>query len=453
MSNWNIRWLAIIAGAILLVGMVGLGAFRLDSGEEGTAALDVAPPSATDAVPPGVSPDEVRAVHATPTAQSETSARITLPSTAVTQWETLIFSLEGFQPDETVTLQAKNGDSFEDFGQVQVDSSGQAVDAEVILPSWLESGAREIQAIGDSGQTMALATINVRAKELWANLDSYSLQQASRLGFIAGGFQPSDRVSVYLTQGGDSTPLESQEPLAIMETDESGNTSWTEIEVPVVQPGKHVLLMKGEKGEELATDVEVMPLAPELELSPWSGLPGLEIDINARGFLPDEKVDLFIGEVGNPVTTFTADQYGGIWGGGPITIPMVSQGEKLPIILRGQSSGAVVTRDFSVIAPHPWMDLSSYSGYAGATVTANGGGFAAGERVTLHVGTASSPAVAETIADDQGRYRGLGPAQVPADATESAVFVVVGQDSGAQTSATFKVQEPFHPEIPDQGGE
>ena len=45
---------------------------------------------------------------------------------------------------------------------------------------------------------MALATINVRLRAM-GDLDSYSLQQASRLGFIAGGFQPSDRVSVYLT--------------------------------------------------------------------------------------------------------------------------------------------------------------------------------------------------------------------------------------------------------------
>ena len=63
---------------------------------------------------------------------------ITLPSTAVTQWETP-YLLEGLQPDETVTLQAKMAIPSK-ISARWVDSSGQAVDAEVILPSWLESG-------------------------------------------------------------------------------------------------------------------------------------------------------------------------------------------------------------------------------------------------------------------------------------------------------------------------
>lgn len=451
MSNWNRRWLFALAGALILVA-AGLGAMRADIREEGSHALDVAPPSASRARPAeGGGPDQTgEAAPAASRAGSQPTARLLLPSGAVPQWETLKFSLEGFQPEETVTLQVKDGDSFKEIGQVLVDGEGKAADAEILLPSWLESGTREVQAVGDSGQTMVLGTMHVRAKELWANLSSYSFHQASKLGFVAGGFQPGDQVNVYLSQGGDACGVASQRPLASVKTDEAGNTTWTEFEVPVVQPGEYVLLMKGDRGEELKTKVEVMPLAPELELSPWSGLPGRQVDINARGFLPDEKVELFLGSAREPVITFTADRYGDIWGGGPISMPMESQGEKLAVTLRGQRSGAVVTRDFAVIAPHPWIDLSSYSGYAGTGVTVKGGGFAAGERVTLHLGSASGPVVGEVVADEQGRYQGLGPAQVPADAEQAVVFVALGESSGAQASATFKVQKPFHPEIPGE---
>lgn len=439
MRNGNVRWALALAGVVVLVALVGVATGSLDVAGPGAGGEWSRTPSSERAAPGADG-------GAGPTATPRPSALLLFPSLPATQWEELAFAVEGFQPGETVVLLVEHEGTAKEIGRLEANGEGKIEDGKVILPSWLESGKRSATAVGGDSGTRAAATLYVRARNLWVNLSSYNPRLASKLGFIAGGFEPGDRVKVYLTLGGDANSLSSQEPLATMEADEAGNTSWTEAEIPPVEPGKYTLLLKGDRTEgELKESVTVEPLRPELELSPWSGPPGRKVDLNGNGFLPNEQVEVFLGAGTEPIGTFRADRYGGLWGAGPISIPLDSRGGRLPILLRGKTSGGEVARDFSVVAPSPWVELSSYAGFAGAAVVARGGGFAAGERVTLHVGSASSPAVATTVTNEDGHYVGLGPGVVPSDAVQEVTFVVVGESSGAQGEATFKVMEPFAP--------
>lgn len=447
MINGNHRWLLIL-GAVLLLAVVGLGARAQDAGVSGTSNVTAPAPQPKESG----SPEAVEPEPAQPTAEvEEPKALLVLPSQAVIQWETLKFSAEGFQPGEEVVLQVDQEGEAKEIGRVAADGDGKIKDGEVLLPSWLESGARTVQAVGESSGAKASETMRVRAKNLWVNLSGYNPQPATKLGFIAGGFEPGDQIRAYLTESADPSHLASQQPLATVTADESGNTSWTEMEIPVVQPGKYNLLLKGENTQEdLKTAITVEPLQPQLELSPWSGLPGRSFDVNAQGFLPGEQVDVFLGTSNEPVGSYQADQYGGVWGAGPISIPVQSRGGGVPVRLQGKSSGATITAEFSVVAANPWLELSNYSGFAGSPVMAHGGGFASGERVTLHMGGATGPVVGETFADEEGAYRGLGPVATPSDAQREVTFVVVGESSGTSAQATFKVVEPFREELPEQ---
>lgn len=440
--NSSRRWL-LIAGAVLLaVALVG----RLNAGVGDISSRDASLPAGEQSGGAG----ERQAESPQPAPASEPSAALTLPSGATIQWEDFSFSAEGFEPGETVTLQVDHEGEAKEIGQATADGEGKVTDARIQLPSWLESGNRTVQAVGSSSGTSVSGTLHIRARDLWANLNAHNQPPAGKLGFIAGGFEPGDRIRAYITQG-DATSVGSEQPLATVTADEVGNTSWTELQVPVLQPGKYNLLLKGETTEKpLSTAITIAPLQPQMELSPWSGLPGSSFDVNAKGFLPNEEVELLLGTATSAASSYSADQYGGVWGAGPIDVPIDSKSGALAVGLRGRSSGATAVAEFNVVGANPWLELSSYSGFAGSPVTAGGGGFAAGERITLHMGNAGGPMVAEGTAGPDGAYRGLGPVSTPPDAEGQLTFVAVGESSGTQATATFKVVEPFQQELPQQ---
>jgi hypothetical protein len=439
-----------LGGFLLLVAVVGAARDGFGSRGESNSGLVVTSDSQgqrTNSEPGRVLPAQP------PSPPQKPAATLTMPSKAATQWEEFTFSAEGFKPGEKVSVQVDQGGTLKELGQVDADSDGKITDGKIQLPYWLESGNRSVQVVGVDSGTQATGTLHIRAKQLWINLSGYTPQPATTLGFIAGGFEPGDKVKVYLTQNGAVPTDPSVQPVATATADEAGNTVWTEFQVPVVEPGKYTLLLQGDSTKDPAkASIDVTPLQPQMELSPWSGLPGSSFDVNAKGFLANEDVDLYLGESGTPLSTYQADEYGGVWGAGPISVPTQSKGGAITVTLRGKQSGSVVKADFNVVPANPWLELSNYSGFAGSPVMAKGGGFAAGERVTLHIGNAGGPSVGETVAAEDGSYQGIGPVYTPSDATQEVTFVAVGESSGTQATATYKVVEPFNQESPGAPG-
>jgi hypothetical protein len=129
---------------------------------------------------------------------------------------------------------------------------------------------------------------------------------------------------------------------------------------------------------------------------------------------------------------------------------MQNNGGSLPIRIVGQDSGAEVSVAFSVVSTKPWLQLTTYSGPPGSPVGFSGGGWAAGERVSIHQGSDSGPVVAEGTADESGWLQpgassaATGTAANPGDdATQMVTFVAVGDQSHGSASATFTVVNPF----------
>jgi hypothetical protein len=307
------------------------------------------------------------------------------------------------------------------------------------LADELQSGAHAIAAVGQTSGRRSAATLWVRAPQPWLVLDTYDVPQYGDLGLVAGGFEPMDQVQVSLDPGANGSSVQ----LVNLTTDQAGNAVWTQLKLPKVAAGTYAMVLHGQaNGAELRRDIHVTVLKPTVELSPWAGPPGVSVQINARGFGPSEQVHVSFGGMPDP-TTLTADEYGNLWGAGPVHIPQSAPAGALALNLVGADSGAKASPEFKVLDPKPWLELTAWSGAPGAPVGFGGGGWIAGERVSIHMGSATSPAQSTGAGDDGGWLKGAGQVYIPNDVGDDVIFVAVGEQSHLVAAATFKVVLPF----------
>jgi hypothetical protein len=362
----------------------------------------------------------------------------------------------GFSAGETVSITASKGaEGAETFSLGQAEASAQGtLDALVLLlPDELESGPHALDAAGLSSRRHSGGTLWIQAREPWIVLDTYEIQPYKDVGLVDGGFDPFDSVQVSLEPSGDHAPNVPPLALVTQATDQAGNAQYAVVKLaPTTRAGTYSLVLRGVAGgQELRRDVTVDGLKPSAELSPWSGPAGVPVSMNVRGFAPGERVHVAIGSASNEVMVLVADSDGNLWGAGPVRIPQTVLTGKLPIVLTGEDSGAVVKPEFAVQEPKPWLELTNWWGAPGVPVGFGGGGWIGGETVSFHVGTAFAPALGEAKADDYGWLKVTNTVQVPLDADGPVTFVALGEMSHASASAVFSVVFPFdlkpHPTV------
>jgi hypothetical protein len=351
----------------------------------------------------------------------------------------------GFAAGESVRIVAsKTGDASSEPLQLATATAGgdgRFDPVTITLSDQLQSGAHPLRAVGQTSGREAAATLWIRAPQPWLVLDSYDVPQYGDFGFAAGGFEPMDQVVASLepAAGSPGSPVR----LVTLTTDQAGNAAWTQLKLPALAAGSYTLVLHGQANlAELRREVHVTPLKPTIELSPWAGPPGIPVQVNARGFAPNEHVHVSVGSAPDP-TALQADEYGNLWGAGPVRIPQTASPGSLDLNLVGDESGATSTAEFKVLEPKPWLELTSWSGAPGAPVGFGGGGWIGGERVDIHIGSATSPIETIGTADDNGWLKSTGQAYVPLDTGDDVIFVAVGEQSHLVAAATFKVVFPF----------
>lgn len=398
---------------------------------QGSSSGEPSPPSsgATTAVPPGA-PGEGSSPSVT-----EESLSISIPAGVVLQHGDLVVSGKGFQPGEAVSVSARmNGsESTRLIARIVADDQGVISDSiSVPTPDWLTSGIHTLVAKGEKSGLEAEAPLYVRADKLWIEIGNYGVRPTDTLGFVAGGFEPGEKIYVLL----ESLP---NSPLAELTADEAGNIPWTEVRVPVIQGGDQTLILRGDSSQEEVTALlSVVPLTPWIELVPYAGLPGSQVKVHGRGFVPGETIHITYGQNGES-STFVADEFGNFFDQALTTIPLDSRGGPLRVQATGEQSGVVVSEDFNVLPLDPWVGLDNYAGPPGTVVRFRGLGFAVGERVTIHLADPSSPPIASGQTDSEGEFGWIGMATVPIDSTKNVTFHAVGESSHAKASVTFSV--------------
>jgi hypothetical protein len=361
-------------------------------------------------------------------------------------------STTGFFPEEAVQISVKatSSSASSPIRDVQAGVDGTIDAASVVLPDSLPSGEHELIATGMISGRRSRATVFVRAPSPWLTLESGDLKPRAPVGVIVGGFATNEPVAISIRPVPPSksspspVPTESPRQLGVLSTDRVGNSRFTRFLIPYRDAGDVEIIAKGTSSlQEVKKSITLTPYQPTFDLSPWSGPPGLRFQLNARGYAPDESVDIYLGASAKPAATVVADQYGNFWGAGDVPVPYAAFSGPLDVRAVGRDSGASTTRQFSVQRPKPWLELTSYAGAPSAPVEFSGGGWAAGERVSFHLNTALSPAVIYGQADAYGWLHDAGPLYIPKDASNKLTIVAVGDSSHAWATATFTVVLPF----------
>jgi hypothetical protein len=391
--------------------------------DDPTLTPEAAPP------PPAPAPEPVIAITPQPAAQS---GQAQVSGTGFAAGEAIGITVAKTADVDADLLALANAVATDDgsFGPVTLS-----------LPDELQSGGHALQAVGQTSGRRGTGTLWLRAPQPWLVLRSDDVPQYGDVGLVAGGFEPMDQVQVSLepASGTDGDVVS----LGSLALDQAGNAAWTQVKLPRLAAGTYTMVLHGQaSAAELRREFHVTPLEPIVELSPWAGPPGAPVQFNARGFAPGERVDASVGGSQERIA-LQADGDGNLWGAGPLRIPQTASSGPLTLNLTGEDSGATATPEFKVLDPKPWLELTSWSGAPGAPVGFGGGGWIGDERVTIHIGSARSPALADGAADDNGWLKGVAQVYIPNDVDDEVIFVAVGDQSHLVAAATFKVVFPF----------
>src|SRR5947209_9124535 len=185
-------------------------------------------------------------------------------------------------------------------------------------------------------------------------------------------------------------------------------------------------------------------LAIDPQPAPQSG----QVHISGKGFAAGESVSISVAKTADagsqtlPLARAVTSS-DGAFNSVTLTLPDELQSGPRPVNAAGQTSARDSTATLWIRAPQPWLELTSWSGAPGAPVGFGGGGWIASERVTIHIGSATSPVESTGAADDGGWLKGIGQVYVSNDAGDDVIFVAVGEQSHLVAAATFKVVFPF----------
>jgi hypothetical protein len=361
-------------------------------------------------------------------------------------------STTGFFREETVQISVEDtpGVTPRPVRDVEAGLDGTIEAASVVLPESLASGEHDLIANGLISGRRSTATVYVRAPSPWLTLESGDLKPRAPVGVIVGGFATNEPVTISIRSApaklgsSPSPPPESPRQLGILSTDRVGNSPFIRFQIPYRSTGDFELVATGASSlQEVNKSITLTPYQPTFDLSPWSGPPGLRVQLKVRGYAPGEDVDIFLGANAKAAATVVADQYGNFWGAGNVPVPVTAFGGPLDVRAIGRDSGATTSRQFNVQRPKPGLELTSYAGAPSAPVEFSGGGWAAGERVSFHLSSALSPALIYRTADAYGWLHDAGPQYIPKDATQKVLIVAVGDSSHVIATATFTVVLPF----------
>lgn len=399
--------------------------------------------------PPPVATDEPAPV---PTPDAAPPERIPAPVLAINpqpapQSGQVQVSGKGFASGESVTISvARDGNTA--AGMLVLTSTVSTGDGAfdpvlLTLPDELQSGAHAIDAVGQTSGRHSTGTLWIRAPQPWLVVDSYDVPQYGDLGLVAGGFEPMDQVQFSLEPAAGATGAPVR--LASLTTDQAGNAAWIQVKLPQLAAGAYTMVLRGQaNAAELRRDLHVTPLKPTVELSPWAGPPGVPVQVNAKGFAPNERINVSFGGTpdANPIVV-QADEYGNLWGAGPVHVPQNAASGTLALNLVGAESGATASPAFKVLEPKPWLELTAWSGAPGAPVGFGGGGWIGGERVSIHMGSAKAAEQGSGVADENGWLKGASYVYIPPNVDDAVIFVAVGEQSHLVAAATFTVVLPF----------
>ena len=281
----------------------------------------------------------------------------------------------------------------------------------------------------------------IRAAGALITLNPALAQPGASVNVSGSGFDPRSTVDVLLSSAGSSTGSS----LGSARTDRTGNLN-AQVTIPEdVRGGKVIITAKQQNSDNIATAEAVTAAGMGFaKLNKTSGKPGDTLAVNARGFAPGEKINVYWGRAsGKPTSTLQASDAGTV-SQGSIRVGVGQVGDAT-LVLVGAKSGTTATVPFYMLGLYPTAAAAPYALKAAEQLSVSASGFAPEERVLIYVNTSSGKPALAARADAQGNIGGLG-FKVPFGLKGSQTLVMVGEESRASVSSGFQVL-PYTPSV------
>ena len=333
----------------------------------------------------------------------------------------------GFAANATVTLAFDATPAHS--SKAQATAAGQLPATAFTVPPASGAGAHNITVTGATSGHTTTAGLTI-APPRAITVSPASGNPGAVVMVSGSGFAANETVTLAF----DANPAFSSKVQATA----AGLLPATAFAIPAVSgAGAHAVVATGAtSGRKATAGLTVTPApssAATLTVAPGATTRGGAVSISGGGFTPNEAVELTIDGVSTPLTTLHADASGAL-PATTITIPYAATAGAHTLTARGATSGKMATAALTLNAVTATLTVTPASSTRGGAVTVSGGGFAAGESVTITIDGVGEPlAIART-----GATGLLSPTSltIPYTATVGAhTLTATGEVSGRKATA------------------
>ena len=256
------------------------------------------------------------------------------------------------------------------------------------------------------------------------------------------GFDPGNKVSVYLKQSGKAGKAVKSTLVASAKTAKWGIFSAGFRMPSTVNTSNATVEAVEAGGKKTATASLAAPggVGTASIIGKAAGQPGATVTVNATGFGPGEPVNVYWGRTsGTPTARLTADSAGDIRA--PIKVGIAPVGPTT-LVLVGQRTKTTATAPYLMLGLYPSTVPHPYALKAGHNMTFTGHGFAPNEQVLIYLNANRGVPALTAKASGQGSFS--VSFVVPFGLKGKQQLTTTGNESRATASTGFTV-EPYMP--------
>jgi hypothetical protein len=429
-SKWATAGFIVVAGILL----VALGRALIGTGNHG--AVTTQGPMPAPGKPPIL-------LGGTPSLTSP--PLITLNPGLVRQGAPVAITGIGFDPGSAVDVRFTPEGSREPMPipgtQVAPDGS---FGTSFVVPQLPNANGGTITATERGSTKTAQANAEVQAGVGFMALNAVYGRPGDVVAVTANGFLPGEKIDAYWGRIGGP-------PAAQLQADQGGGLLRAPMNIGVAPPGSASLILIGEQSKTTATaNFSMGSLYPNVGVMPYSVKPAQPFAVGGNGFMPGERVLLYINNSsGPPVRVLQADQRGTV-GGATFVAPYKLQGRQT-LELVGEQSRATAMTGFQTMPYSPMAQPSTWGGMPGTSMSFYARGFAPNEVVLVYANrTPTNPGelVSAFRVDARGTAVGAGRYTIPATAHGPTSLQLVGRQSEATATATLTIQSAPGVKVP-----
>jgi hypothetical protein len=172
---------------------------------------------------------------------------------------------------------------------------------------------------------------------------------------------------------------------------------------------------------------------PLISLVPYAARPGQSVEVQGKGFAPNEAVRLIVARAS--AARARADADGAVHLPGAYTVPYHARPGYVRLTVIGERSQQAAEQRLYIVPLQPWATASAYVVHPGDRVRFDVYGFAAREAVKVYDGTVYLGHSAGST-DTEGHVAAVGPFTVSAG-SPTPTYTFVGTRSGARLRVTL----------------